>query len=200
MITPRSYITVVEALLNHPWLSEIPAPVGSQEVMSLLNYCPLQIIAWCRLSVIYASIGQLLVFYILSPPASMHKQMDLLWFAFWQCKGQGHLICWYAFPPIVAKWTRPKLKTTIIILFFYCPPTQDISLELLVPQKWFTYRFLWNLTKNTTEVFWKWSRQQLLSGNHWKNRERNGVVDFSFYFFRLNLEFKGPTQKIKWQF
>ncbi len=44
---------------------------------------------------------------------------------------------------IVAKWTRPKLKNTSTILFFYCPPTQHIS-PVLVPQKWFTYRYLQN--------------------------------------------------------
>ncbi len=31
-------------------------------------------------------------------------------------QGDAHLICWYAFPPIVAKWTRPKFKTSVFIL------------------------------------------------------------------------------------
>ncbi len=39
----------------------------------------------------------------------------------WIHLGDAHLICWYSFPPIVAKWTRPKFKTNVFILFFYCP-------------------------------------------------------------------------------
>ncbi len=42
--------------------------------------------------------------------------------------GQGHLICWYAFLSIVAKWTWPKFKTNVFILCFYCPPTLDVKI------------------------------------------------------------------------
>ena len=54
--------------------------------------------------------------------------------------GQGYLIFRYAFPPIVAKWTRPKEKSENFILFFIAPPDSAISLELMVPQKWFAYK------------------------------------------------------------
>ncbi len=32
--------------------------------------------------------------------------------------GDAHLICWYAFPPIVAKWSRPTFKTNVFVLLF----------------------------------------------------------------------------------
>ncbi len=73
------------------------------------------------------------------------------------------LILWFAFPPLAAKWARSKLKKHHNHFIFYTLPTLCISLELLVPQKWFTYQYLQDLTRNTAKI-----------------------------------EFKGPTQNIKW--
>ena len=96
--------------------------------------------------------------------------------------GQGHLICWYTFPPIVAKWTRPKLKNTTIILFFIGPR--------LMPYLW-NY---WSHRNGSPINFCKISQRiqlrcsekslvkQLLPENHWRKWERNGMED-SFLFF-----------------
>ena len=44
-----------------------------------------------------------------------------------------------------------KLRNSTILLFFTLP-TLHISLELLIPQKWFTYNFLQNQTRNTAKI------------------------------------------------
>ena len=77
-------------------------------------------------------------------------------------KGQRHLIC-SRFSTDSSKMDPTKIKNHCYLFFFI-----DSRLRTYLWNYW-SHRNSWNLTKNTTEVFWKWSRQFLLSGNHWKN-------------------------------
>ncbi len=76
-----------------------------------------------------------------------------------------------------------KLKKGFPILFFSCPPDpKKISLELLIPQKWFAYQCLQKWTRNITKMIL--SKQLLI-----EKLKRNGE-SFFLYFFRPTLLFK----------
>ncbi len=58
--------------------------------------------------------------------------------------GHRQLIFWYSFPSDSSKMDPTQIKNHLHHFIFYCPPTQHISQELLIPQKWFTYGYLQN--------------------------------------------------------
>ncbi len=59
--------------------------------------------------------------------------------------GHRQLIFWYSFPPDSSKMDPTQIKKHLRhFIFFIAPRLSNISPELLVPQKWFTYRYLQN--------------------------------------------------------
>ena len=60
-----------------------------------------------------------------------------------------------------SKMGPTKIKKHQNHFIFLYPPDSDISLELLVPQKWFTYQYLQYLTRNTAEIEFKGLTQKI---------------------------------------
>ena len=54
-----------------------------------------------------------------------------------------------------SKIAPTQIKNSIIILFFIASRPRT-SVELLVPQEWFTYQYLHNFTRKTIMVLLKW--------------------------------------------
>ncbi len=65
--------------------------------------------------------------------------------------GEGQLIFWSVFPPIV-NFRPAQIKKPPLSIYFLFPPDSGISLDLLVPQKSFMYQNLWNLVMKTTKI------------------------------------------------
>ncbi len=92
--------------------------------------------------------------------------------------GEGQWIFWYAGPADSDLLGPTQLKNGFTILFFSYPP---ISLELLIPQKWFTYQCLQNQTRNMIILLWKFSVQTIFFARKSKTNDIKNL--FFFYFF-----------------
>ncbi len=60
-----------------------------------------------------------------------------------------------------SKMGPTKIKTQYPNFIFYALPTLYISLELLVPQKWFTYQYLQDLTREIIKIKSKGRTQKI---------------------------------------
>ena len=120
--------------------------------------------------------------------------------------GHGYLIYCYIFPPIGAKWARPKFKNTIFILFFLASRLCNISgttwpREVVHLSKF--AGFCKEINGNIYQSFYLWLMfvytELLIYKFVWAYiwTVQFNCIGLIFYLVRPTQTFEHPTQKIK---